>query len=122
MQGLYSSISEAAPKAAGRYSVKAYSYTGAESQFWLQGKEIRGACTKQGGERDSLMKKDFHRISEKSSKKIFYLLQGQNKGFLRLLMLVGYNSLWETAHITKRLLQGMWWHGKSEEKKKIKER
>lgn len=40
-----------------------------------------------------LMKKDFHRISEKSSKKIFYLLQGQNKGFLRLLMLVGYNSL-----------------------------
>lgn len=65
-----------------------------------------------------LGKKVYHRISEKSNKKISHLLQGQNKGFWRLLALLGCNSIWETAYITKRLLQCMWWHWKSQRKKK----
>lgn len=39
-----------------------------------------------------LQRKSFHRTSEKSSEKIFHLLQGQNKHFLSLLIFVGYNS------------------------------
>lgn len=40
-----------------------------------------------------LVKNVFHRIFEKSSKNVFHLLQSQNKGFLRLIMFVGYKNI-----------------------------
>lgn len=56
-------------------------------------KEIRGVYIKQGGRRGLIVKNVFYGIFEKSSKIVFHLLKGQNKGFLRLIMFIGYNNI-----------------------------